>query len=36
MWAMSRLLLGVVIVLVTWTAGYLGARFGKRSRKPGD
>jgi len=36
MWAMSRMLLGVVIVLVTWTAGYLGARIGKRSRKPGD
>src|SRR5687767_2891458 len=36
MWAMSRMLLGVVIVFVTWTAGYLGARIGKRSRQPGD
>jgi hypothetical protein len=36
MWAMSRMLLGVVIVFVTWISAYLGARIGKRSRKPGD
>ena len=36
LWAMSRMLLGVAIVFVTWPAAYIGARIGKRSRKPGD
>lgn len=36
LWALSRLLLGGVLILVTVPAGYFGARFGRRSRKPGD
>lgn len=36
LWALSRLLLGVVLVLLTVPAAYFGARFGRRSRKPGD
>lgn len=35
-WAMSRMLAGIAILVVTWPAAYLGARIGKRSRKPGD
>ncbi len=35
-WAMSRMLAGIAILVVTWPAAYLGGRIGKRSRKPGD
>ncbi len=36
LWALSRLLLGGVLVVLTVPAAYFGARFGRRSRKPGD
>ena len=36
LWAMTRLLLGVVVLAITSPAAYFGARFGRRSRKPGD
>jgi len=36
MWGLSRAPLGGVILLVTVTAGVLGARVGVRSREPGD
>lgn len=36
LWALSRMLLGVVLVAITAPAAYFGARFGRRSRKPGD
>lgn len=36
LWAMTRLLVGVVIVVLTTPLAYAGARFGRRTRKPGD
>jgi hypothetical protein len=36
LWAMTRMLLGVVIVAITAPLAYAGARIGRRSRKPGD
>lgn len=36
LWAMTRMLLGVVVLAITTPAAFFGARFGRRSRKPGD
>jgi tRNA-(ms[2]io[6]A)-hydroxylase len=35
-WAMTRMPVGFVLVMLTTPLAWLGARFGRRTRKPGD
>lgn len=35
-WAMTRMPIGFVLVVLTTPLAWLGARFGRRTRKPGD
>ena len=36
LWAMTRMPIGVVLVMLAAPLAWLGARFGRRTRKPGD
>jgi len=36
LWAMTRIPIGIVLVALTTPLAWLGARFGRRTRKPGD
>lgn len=36
LWAMTRMPIGVVLVVLTIPLAWAGARFGRRTRKPGD